>query len=148
MVAMQFDLTGPYFVGGLRICLLGPSSAENNDRYILKELHFCHLFYMTNETLTVSPTVDIKMTKIINRTLGYKISDDTSYSAIWVPTLTLSTLSDRILFDENGEYTRYLINRITLVVSITESEYFMKNTQEPIARGNEIILHTILFSGK
>lgn len=129
IVNMQFDLIGPYFIGGLRICLEGPSNAEDNDKYTLQELHFCQFFYTDNETLTINPTIDIKMTKVINRTIGYTVSDDMTFSGIWIPTLTVKTLSDILLFDKSGDYIRYLSDRVTLVVDITESEFFMKNTQ-------------------
>ncbi len=147
MINLQFDLIGPYFIGGLYICLSGPSSVKDNGKYTLTELRFCHLFYTNNETLTVNPTIDIKLTKVINRTVAYTINDDMTFSGLWVPTLTVSTLSDRLLFRKNGEYIRYLSDRVTLVVDITESDYFMKNTQEPIARNNEIVLRTVLYTG-
>jgi hypothetical protein len=147
MINLQFDLTGPYFIGGLRICLSGPSSVKDNGKYTLKELRFCHLFYTHNETLTMNPTVGIKLTKVINRTVGYTVNDYMTFSGLWVPTLTVSTLSDRLLFRRSGEYFRYLSDRVTLVMDITESEFFMKNTQEPIARNNEIVLRTVLYTG-
>jgi hypothetical protein len=146
LITLQFDLIGPYFIGGLRICLSGPSSVEDNDKYTLQELRFCQLFYTDNETLTINPTIDVKMTKIINRTVGYTVSDDMTFSGIWIPTLIVGTLSDVLSLGESGEYIRYLSDRITLVVDITESEFFMKNIQEPIARNNEIVLRTILLA--
>ncbi len=143
---LQFNLTGPCFIGGLRICLSGPSSVEDNDKYTLKELRFCQFYYIENETLTINPTIGIEMTKVVNRTVGYTASDDITLSGIWIPTLTTSTLSDVLFFDESDEYIRYLSDRVTLVVDITESEFFVKNTQEPIARQQEIVLRTILFT--
>lgn len=146
LITMQFDLVGPYFIGGLRICFSGLPNIEDDGKYTLQELHFCQLLYTDNETLTINPTINVKMTKVINRTVGYTVNDAMSFGGIWIPTLTVSTLSDVLLFGENGEYIRYLSDRVTLVVDITESEFFVKNTQEPIARHNEIILHTILFA--
>jgi hypothetical protein len=147
MTTLQFNLTGPYFIGGLRICLSGPSSIEDNGKYTLKELRFCQFYYIENETLTINPTIGVKMTKVVNRTIGYAVSDDITLSGIWIPTLTVNTLSDVLLLDENGEYIRYLSNRVTLVIDVIESDFFVKNTQEPIARYHEIVLHTILFAG-
>lgn len=147
-IALQFDLIGPYFIGGLRLCLTGSSDVKQNNRYTLQELRFCQFFYVHNGTLTFNPSVDIKMTRVINRTIGYSGSDDLTFSGIWIPMLTISTLSDVLLFDDDGEFARYSSDRVTLVVDITESEFFMKNTQEPIARQNEIVLHTILLASK
>ena len=146
-ITMQFQLTGPYFVGGLRICLSGSSITEDNTKYTLKELQFCQFFYESNETLTINPSIGIKMIKVVNRTIGYTIDDNMTFHGLWIPTLTMNTFSDVLLFDESGEYIRYLSDRIALVVDMSESEFFIKNTQEPIARHNEIILHTILLSG-
>jgi hypothetical protein len=146
LITIQFDLTGPYFIGGLRVCLSGPSNVEDDGKHTLQELHFCQFFYTDNETLTINPTISVKMTKVVNQTLGYAVSDDITFRGIWVPTLTETTLSDVLLFVESGEYIRYLSDRVTLVVDITESEFFMKNTEEPIARHNEIVFHTILFT--
>ncbi|CAF3979299.1 unnamed protein product [Adineta steineri] len=145
-ITMQFQLTGPYFVGGLRICLSGSSTAEDSIKYTLKELQFCQFFYEPNETLTINPSIGIKMTKVVNRTIGYAVDDNMTLSGLWIPTLTMNTLSDVLLFGASGEYIRYLSDHITLVVDMSESEFFIKNTEEPIARHNEIILHTILLS--
>jgi hypothetical protein len=147
LITKQFNLTGPYFIGGLRICLSGPSRVEDDDKYTLRELRFCQLYYTDNATLTINPTISIKMTKVVNRTVGYSVSDDVTFSGIWIPTVTADVLSDVLFFYESGEYIRYLSNRISFVVGITESEFFVKNAQEPIARYHEIVLHTILFVG-
>jgi hypothetical protein len=147
LITLQFELIGPYFIGGLRICLSGPSAVEDDQKYILQELQFCQFIYTDNQTLTINPTIGIKMTKIINRTMSYTTNDDMTFGGIWIPTLTIDTLTDMLLFGESGEYMRYLSDRVTLIVDISESEFFMKNTQEPIARYTEIVLHTVLFSG-
>lgn len=148
MNTLQLNLMGPHFIGAIRICLQGHGHRENNDKYTLKDLHFCQLFYTENETITTNPMIDMKMTKIINRTLGYSTSDDITYSGLWAPTLTIGTLSDQYIFDENGEYIRYLSDRITVIITMTESEFFVRNTEEPIARSSEIALHTVLLIGK
>jgi hypothetical protein len=146
LITMQFDLTGPYFIGGLRICVSGSSNVEDDDKFTLQELNFCQFFYTDNETLTINPTIGVKMTKVVNRTLGYSVSDDMTLGGIWIPTLIINTLSDVLIIGESGEYSRYLSDRVTLIVEITESEFFMKNTQEPIARNSEVVLHTLLFA--
>ncbi|CAF4246350.1 unnamed protein product [Adineta steineri] len=71
------------------------------------------------------------MTKVVNRTIGYAVDDNMTLSGLWIPTLTMNTLSDVLLFGASD---------------MSESEFFIKNTEEPIARHNEIILHTILLS--
>ncbi|CAF1311465.1 unnamed protein product [Adineta steineri] len=147
LITMQFDLIGPYFVGGLRICLSDTSrTIDDDDKYTLQELDFCQFFYADNETLSTNPTINIKMTKVVNRTVGYTTDIDTIFSGIWIPTLTINSFADTLLFNEYGEYIRYLSDRVTLIVDMSESEFFMMNTQEPIARHTEIVLHTFLFT--
>jgi hypothetical protein len=60
----------------------------------------------------------------------------------------MNTLTDDLLFSQKGNFSRYLLTQMTLVVDIIESEFYMINTQEPIARTYEITFNTILFSSK
>ncbi|CAF4662256.1 unnamed protein product, partial [Rotaria sp. Silwood2] len=147
-ISVEFNLKGPYFVGGFRLCLSGPSKAQNEKKYVVEELDFCEMFSPLNETLTVNALVNIKMTKTINRTMGMSINDDSMYGGLWLPKLSVTTLSDALVYVENGEYLRYLPERTRLIVDMSESDFFVQNTQEPIARRNEIIFHTVLFSSK
>ncbi|CAF1626652.1 unnamed protein product [Adineta ricciae] len=146
LITLQFDLIGPYFVGAIRLCFSAPSDTRDEEKYTLQQLEFCQLFYVNNQTLTMNPIFAVKMTKIVNETAGFTVADDNTFSGRWIPSLTIDTLTDTLLFDENGEYIRYLFDRFTLLIEITESEFFVKNIQEPIARHTEIVLHTILFS--
>ncbi|CAF4369977.1 unnamed protein product, partial [Adineta steineri] len=101
LITMQFDLIGPYFVGGLRLCLSDTSrTIDDDDKYTLQELDFCQFFYATNETLSTNPTINIKMTKVVNRTVGYTTDIDTIFSGIWIPTLTINSFADTLLFNE------------------------------------------------
>ncbi|CAF3424343.1 unnamed protein product, partial [Rotaria sp. Silwood2] len=145
-ISVEFNLKGPYFVGGFRLCLSGPSKTQNEKKYIVEELDFCQMFSPLNETLTVNALVNIKMTKTINRTMGMSINDDSMYGGLWLPKLSVTTLSDALVYEENGEYLRYLPERTSLIVDMSESDFFVQNTQEPIARRNEIIFYTVLFS--
>ncbi|UJR19521.1 hypothetical protein I4U23_022651 [Adineta vaga] len=145
-ITRQYDLIGPYFIGAIRICLSDLSRNENNQIYQLQKLDFCQLFSENNETLTMNGNMKIKLTKQVNRTIGYRDMDETIFSGIWIPTLTMERFSDKIVFEKNGEYQRYLSDRISFSIDISQSEFFMKNIQEPIARQTEIILHVILFS--
>ncbi|CAF4590496.1 unnamed protein product, partial [Rotaria magnacalcarata] len=86
------------------------------------------------------------MTKIVNRTAPLSKTNDVILTGRWLPTLTVNTLADALLFEQQGQYRRYLSNQIVLVVDLTESEFYLENSQEPIARPNEIIFQTVLFS--
>ncbi|CAM4809537.1 unnamed protein product [Rotaria magnacalcarata] len=146
LIVVQFSLTGLSFVGGLRICFNGPSTSQSNGKYTIQMLNFCQFFFTINETLTVNLIVSVKMTKIVNRTAPLSKTNDVILTGRWLPTLTVNTLADALLFEQQGQYRRYLSNQIVLVVDLTESEFYLENSQEPIARPNEIIFQTVLFS--
>ena len=141
-MSTQIQLDGPHFIGGLRLCLQGPSNQIDNKRYYVHQLDFCQFLYTENQTMAIDSTVHIEMTKVVNRTADMHTDDNSSFTALWLPTLTTHLHSD-----EDEPY-HYMNLRRTLVVDISESKFFMKNTQEPIARPYEIIFNTILFSSK
>ncbi|CAF1282790.1 unnamed protein product, partial [Didymodactylos carnosus] len=95
---IQFNLTGPYSVGGVRICLSGPSAS--NDSYTVQELNFCQFFYTANQTLAHSSSIELQLTKVINETDGLSENDKTLYSGLWIPTFTVNTISDQLLYSE------------------------------------------------
>ena len=148
LIAVQFALTGSSFVGGLRICLDSPSMVQNQGQYTVHTLNICQFFFTPNETLTRNAVINIKMTKSINVTAPLTSHDDTIFSGLWLTTFKVNTLTDVLLFDQSGEYQRYLSDQLLLIIDLSESEYYMENTQEPIARQNEIIFHAVLFSSE
>jgi len=148
VVTMQLSLTGPHFIGGLRICFSAPSIITDNEKFKAQQMNYCQFFYTPNETLTSNPAINVKMTRVVNRTASMTLMDEVTYTGLWLPTLAMNTLTDDLLFSQKGNFYRYLPTQMILVVDITESEFYMKNTQEPIARTSEITFNTILFSSK
>ena len=148
MFTLQMFLAGPYFVGALRLCLIGPPLISNNGKYTLQRLDHCELHWTPNHTLSRNPTVRVKLTKMINQTTSMTIKDDASYSGIWLPALTIPTLTDALLLERNGEFSRYLSSDMHVLIEMTESDFYIKNVQEPISRAYEITFKTILFSSK
>ncbi|CAM4744903.1 unnamed protein product [Rotaria magnacalcarata] len=145
---MQIILKGPHFIGGLRFCFSAASVTNSDAHSKAQAIDTCQLFFMPNQTLTRNPTVNVKMTKAINRTAGFTLPNETRYTGLWLPRFTADTLTDELLFSLGSEYLRYALKTTILVISITESEFYMKNTQEPIARQYEILFSTILFASK
>ncbi|CAF1142632.1 unnamed protein product [Didymodactylos carnosus] len=143
-INVQFNLTGPYSIGGVRICLSGPS--DGSDSYIIQQLNFCKFFYTPNQTLAYSSSIDLQLTKVINETEGLSDSDKTLYSGLWVPTFIINTLSDQLLYSQHGEYLRYFSTQTTLLVTVSETQFYIQNTQSPIARLSEVIFHNLLFT--
>jgi hypothetical protein len=49
-IEFQYNLTGPYFISGLKICVYG--NGRINDVYTLQQLEFCQFFSTRNESLS------------------------------------------------------------------------------------------------
>ncbi len=64
-ITLQYNLTGPYFIGGLKICFFGNNLTNQN--YKLQQLDFCQFLSTENESLSNSPYINVEITKIINR---------------------------------------------------------------------------------
>ena len=148
VITLEFDLNGPHAIGALSVCLSSPPLIINNGEYVASKMKHCRLYYNQNETLSSNPNINIKMVKIINQTISKNLQDNINYSATWLPIFSSKTFNDHLLFAQNGEYYRYLTSKISLLIDISQSEFYVKNTQEPIARTHEIFFTTILFSSK
>ncbi|CAF3795397.1 unnamed protein product [Rotaria sordida] len=146
VITLELTLNGPHFVGGLRLCFLAPLATNVSTHSKAQQMDTCQFFFTPNETLTRNPTVNVKMTKVINRTAGLMIPNNTTYTGLWLSSFMTDTLTDELLFSRDAEYLRYVPEKTILVVVITESEFYMKNTQEPIARYYEIAFNTVLFA--
>jgi hypothetical protein len=109
--------------------------------------------YTPDEVLSVDAVTNIEMTKIINRTAVNSIDAETreTFSGIWLPTWTTdkSSLWDSHIYTSaENEYRRSLNWRLSLIVEMRQSKFYMNNIQEPIARGYEVAFKTVLFSSK
>jgi hypothetical protein len=147
-IKIETVLYEKYFVGGLRVCILGPYASYEHGKYILQSLNFCKFFFPPNDVLSFNTGMTIQMTKVINQTAGLTDNDNVSFGGLWLFKPTIMTLSDHLFYQQYGGYIRYETEKFTLLIDIIESEFYIKNTQEPIARAYEITFNTILFSTK
>ena len=153
LITVQSSLLGPFFVGGLRVCLSGPETAIANGKYTVQALNFCHFVYTPDQVLSIDSTAQIEMIKVINRTAPSSLNSDVGdrFSGIWLPTWSSdkSTLWDADIYTSSDqEYLRSLTWELKFIVEVKESRFYMINFQEPIARGYEIVFKTVLFSSK
>ncbi|CAF3115372.1 unnamed protein product [Rotaria sp. Silwood2] len=129
-------------VGGVRVGLSGPSSKNDSDT--LKELNFRQSFYSkSGGTFAQAATIDMVLTKVINETEPLSGSDS-EFEGIWYPTFTYSLnemfiTTDTYVMSANSTST-------TLTIDISETSYYIKNVQSPIAKQSEVIFRTLLFS--
>ena len=153
LTTVQFNLQGPFFVGGLRLCLSGPETSIEKGRYTVKSLNFCHFVYTPDQVLSIDSVANIEMTKVINRTKAVYFDTDgrDAFTGRWLPTWTTeqSSLWDSHIYtDKQNEYLRSLNWQLLFIVEMGEAKFYMNNIQEPVARGYEIVFKTVLFSSK
>ena len=146
--ATQIKITGPTFIGALRICLSGPS----NRRYVQSEVHqlkafdICTLFHTDNQTIGMSTDFTVHLIKTVNITEPLNTDDDTIYEGRWASLLTYAgDLSDEHYFEKDGQFLRYVSSETTFTVRPSEKLYFIENNQSPIIRRYELMFHTFLF---
>jgi hypothetical protein len=133
---IEFILGGPHYIGGVYVCLRGPSAMSTDKIHSIQALNFCQLFFTENQTLAQTTKINIQLTKVINRTSGLSTKDKTKYSGIWIPTFTVEALNDGLLYFQQGTYLRYLTNVTTFQMMFAETPFFIKNTQDPVSKIN------------
>ncbi|CAF1141116.1 unnamed protein product [Rotaria sordida] len=142
-ISVQLNITGPYFIGGFRLCLRGPG--QINDAYELKALNICQFFSTPNQTLSSVTTLSVVLIKIINQTKPLHVSDTSKYDGRWVPTFAENSLSDEMIYEQYGDYLRYSRSRHILAITFSEQPFFVQNNQKSIVRLAELAFHTLLF---
>ncbi|CAF2089967.1 unnamed protein product [Rotaria magnacalcarata] len=142
-INLQINITGPLFVGGMRLCLYGRGYINGVNR--LQTLDMCKIFWTINETLARFTSLYIVLIKVINLTKSLEISGEIHYDGRWSPSFTEITLSDKFIYDQDGHHLRYISERTVLSITLSEQPFYLQNTQEPIVRKDELAFHTLLF---
>lgn len=128
------------------ICLTGPRSASNDSLYVVQEFNYCELFYTSDQTLGQTTEINFSLTKVINQTESLDYSGSTNYSGIWIPTSSHGILNDRLAYLQQGAFLRYLSTQHTITITLSETEFYVINQQEPIARMSEVLFHDVVFT--
>ncbi|CAF3929961.1 unnamed protein product [Rotaria magnacalcarata] len=58
-MVLQMNVSGPYFIGGFRLCLRGPG--RKNSNYRLQALDACQVFWTYNQTLSRFASLSVFM---------------------------------------------------------------------------------------
>ncbi|CAF3717154.1 unnamed protein product, partial [Adineta steineri] len=130
------------FIGGIRISLI--ADEEHYAMYHLKELDYSQtIFDYFNRTLSQTMAIHLELTKAINETeplTGYK----PKFSGIWNPKFVVD---ENHMFISSDDYvTSINLTSTTLTIFISETSYYIKNRQLPIAKLREIVFHNLLFT--
>ncbi|CAF3372252.1 unnamed protein product [Rotaria socialis] len=140
---VQINITGPFFIGGIRLCLYGQGLI--NGENTLQTLDMCQSFWTANETLSYFTSLNIVLIKVINLTKPLTIGDATHYHGRWAPTFAVNSISDELLYEQDGYHLRYMAERTILAIALNEQPFYLQNIQEPIVRKAELAFHTLLF---
>ena len=139
-VTLQIVLDDVQLVSGFRLGI--SASGLRQDLYTLQELNFRQVFTSPTSTLAQKATIQLAMTKVINETEPLA-GGDSKYAGIWYPTFTYSAEDIFITADKYILSANAVSTTITIVMS--ETLYYIKNVQSPIAKEPEIIFRTLLF---
>ncbi|CAF4348906.1 unnamed protein product, partial [Adineta steineri] len=113
----------------------------SNGNYFLKQLNFYQSFYKNDFILARNLPVSLSLTKVANETLAMD-GGEAHFSGIYVPTFTVDYNS---LFYTADQFIRSTLTLTTLTVIISETPYYVKNLQQPIAKPSEIVFQNLLF---
>ena len=128
------------------VCLTGIPVSQNDLSYVVQDVDYCQLFSTFNETIGQTVKINFAMTKVINRTESLSYDGITIYSGIWIPTATHGILDHHLSYSEREAFLRYLSTQHRIIISFSETEFYVINQQAPIARKNEVLFHNILFA--
>ena len=81
--------------------------------------------------------------KVINETEPLA-GHDSEFGGIWYPTFVYSI--NQMFLTANSYTTSANLDSTTLTIDISETSYYIKNVQSPIAKQAEIIFRTLLFT--
>ncbi|CAF3591321.1 unnamed protein product [Rotaria sp. Silwood1] len=140
LTSVEITLAGIQTIGALRIGLSGHSHEE--ELYHLKELHAFQAFSKKGSLLARALPVALSLTKVINETLPME-GEEGNFTGIYI--LTFGTNTDS-LFVSQDQYIRSTSTETILTIVISETPFYVKNVQQPIAKQAEIIFRTILFT--
>ena len=138
-LAVQITLADTKTIGALRVGLEG--AGANTGRSTLKVLNFSQSIALDGQLLASNLPITLQVTKVINQTLPMT-GDQSDFAAVYIPTFNVDIHS---LFLNDEQYIRLAMASTILTVIVNETPFYVKNTQQPIAKQSEIVFHNILF---
>ncbi|CAF1118135.1 unnamed protein product [Adineta ricciae] len=138
-ISVQIYIADVRTIGAIRVGLFGQEQSSEN--YALKQLKFYQPFHKNGNILARNLPIALALTKVINETLAID-GGDPIFSGIYIPTFTVDYNS---LFFTEDQFIRSTLTLTTLTLVITETPYYVKNLQQPIAKPSEIVFQNLLF---
>jgi len=142
-ITVQVSLLNIYTIGGLRIGL-SASGQVNSTTLTLQQLDFSQTFSQNGRMVGQNPNIALQLTKVINDTASLVSGNDEVLSGLWIGSFTMNYYES---FFSDSDYLNAPAGTATnLTLAITETPYYILNSQSPIARLPEIIYHDLLFT--
>ncbi|CAF1203378.1 unnamed protein product [Rotaria sordida] len=139
-ISVQITLDQIQTIGALRIGLSGDKHEE--ELYKLKELNFYGSFSKNGSVLAQTLPISLVLTKVINETIPIE-GEESDFTGIYISTFAIDSKS---LFLTQEQYIHSTSQSILLTIVLSETAYYVKNQQYPIAKRAEIIFHNLLFT--
>ena len=123
-----------------------PGETDSEAGLTLKELNFSQTFSQIAMMLGQAVNVNLQLTKVINQTLPLVNDDLEEFDGLWIGLFTIN------YYDSFVGETDYMLSTITvststiLIMTITETAYYILNVEQPIANLAEVIFHNLLFN--
>jgi hypothetical protein len=139
-VAVEISIDDTKPIGAVRIGLSGHGHREEN--FNLAELNFYKSYFKHGYILARYLPILLALTKVINETKPME-GEHSYFDGIFIGTFTVDPNS---LFVSEDQYVRSLSTVTKLSVVISETPYYVKNLQQPIARTSEVVFRNLLFA--
>jgi hypothetical protein len=143
---IQILLADTNTIGGLHMRLEGSGTHEENEileaTYELADLAAAQVFFVSGRVLAQQPSCTLQLTKVINQTYPLKEGYPTAFTGIWLPSFAANL--DQMFVDEN-EYIHGTSLSTVLSIVISETPYYVLNTQKPITDEDELAFTDLLF---
>ena len=109
------------------------------------ELKFASTFVSSSLNQILGPSIlfPIVLTPIVNQTAPLSTDGSSTFSAIW--SSSFNSVMDE-LFTNESRYTFFYRAQTNISVTVSESIFYVKNLQQPIARQAEVVFRCLLFT--
>jgi hypothetical protein len=146
VITVRFILPTIYTVGGFRVGLSGPGEIDSESSLTLKDLNFSTTFSHTAMMLGQTVTLGLKLIKVLNQTFPLVDGDPEKLDGLWIGSFTINYYDSFVGETDYMLSTSTPLMETTLTMTMTETDNYILNVEEPIARQSEIIFHNLLFT--
>jgi hypothetical protein len=146
VITVRFSLPTIYTVGGFRMGISGSGEIDSESGLTLKGLNFSQTFSQTAVMLGQTVNLSMKLTKVINQTLPLVDDDLEEFDGLWIGSFTINYYDSFVSETDYMLATSTPLSETTLIMTIAETDHYILNVEEPIAKQGEVIFHDLLFT--